>query len=251
MQQPSVDPGWFLIVPLTSHYPPPLCLQACPAHTRQFPFPTGETSQAGRRRLLVAFGQCLGAGGRYVQGMLCRTCLSPLRCARAVDVLAPAVLCLNPQECSLNAGELGLQGVSHSTLLKILQQPPSWLSTAQISIRVRKSWGGGRKCRNYTVLTRKTGQEQDVKGFPSTAGEKLSESSPKGEAGILTYGKGCAPSVPLSLIHEVPPDGGKSRAVSAAGLGLGCGDGVGPAEGDEVPECSPWDHRAGQLLLSR
>lgn len=101
------------------------------------------------------------------------------------------------------------------------------------------------------MLTRKRGQEQDVKGFPSTAGEKLSENSPKGEAGILTYGKDCAPSVPLGLIHEVPPDRGKSRAMSAAGLGLGCGDGVGLAEGGEVPECSPWDHRAGQLLLSR
>lgn len=90
-----------------------------------------------------------------------------------------------------------------------------------------------------------------MKGFPNTAGEKLLETVPKWEAGILTYGKGCAPSVPLGLIHEVPPNRGKSRAVSAAGLGLGCGDGAGLAEMGEVPECSPWDHRAGQLLLSR
>lgn len=88
-------------------------------------------------------------------------------------------------------------------------------------------------------------------GFPKHSWRKALRNGPKGEAGILTYGKGCAPSVPLGLIHEVPPDRGKSRAMSAAGLGLGCGDGAGLAEGGEVPECSPWDHRAGQLLLSR
>lgn len=82
---------------------------------------------------MVAFGQCLGAGGEYMQGMLSRTGWSPLTCARAVDVLTPAVLCLNPQECSLNAGELGFWGLSLSTLLKILQWSPSWLSTGQTS----------------------------------------------------------------------------------------------------------------------
>lgn len=81
----------------------------------------------------MAFGQCLDADGRYMQGMLRRTCPSPLRCARAGVVLAPALLCLNLQECSLNAGELGLWVLSLSTLLKILQWSPSWLSTGKIS----------------------------------------------------------------------------------------------------------------------
>lgn len=131
VQQPPVGLGWLLIVPVTSHYPPCMCLQACPALTSQFPFPTGETSQAGRRRLLVAFGQRLGAGGEvHARDAQCR---SPLRCARAGGVLAPAMLCLNPQECSLNAGELGLWVLFLSTLVKILQWSPSWLSTGQIS----------------------------------------------------------------------------------------------------------------------
>lgn len=53
---------------------------------------------------------------------------------------------------------------------------------------------------------RERNQEQDMKGFPNTAGEKLLETIPREEAGILTYGKGCAPSVPLGLIHGLPPD---------------------------------------------
>lgn len=73
-----------------------------------------------------------------------------------------------------------------------------------------------------------------MKGFMSnTAGEKLLEAVPRWEAGILTYVKGCAPSVPLGLIREVPPDRDNSRAVSTARLGFGCGDGAGLAEWEQ------------------
>lgn len=90
--------GSGMVLDCSSHvpYPPCLCLQACSAHTRQLPFPTGETYQAGRKRLLVVSGECLGAGERYTQGMLSRMCSSPLRCARAVTVLNRALSCAVP-----------------------------------------------------------------------------------------------------------------------------------------------------------
>lgn len=49
----------------------------------------------------------------------------------------------------------------------------------------------------YHACERERGQELDLKGFPSTVGEKLLETVPRGKAGILTHGKDCAPSVPL------------------------------------------------------
>lgn len=159
------------------------------------------------------------------------------------------MLCLNSQECSLNAGELELWGLSVRTLLKILQLSPADL-LVRSAISEEEMAGGG-KCRSYTMPVRERERPgAGLEGFPKHSWRKALGNSPKGEGWDPHTWKGLCSLCASGLIHEVPPNRGKSRAVSAAGLGLGCGHGARPAEVGEVPECSPWDHRAGQLLLS-